>query len=132
MSISSIYSCVFKVRYKQLFQVLICIAVITASQISIADSNLPDIGGPADADFSPGKEIELGKILIAEIRRQLPIINDPELSQYIHSLGTRITSGGLNSDFPFTFGEHRRHSGRRRADPCRTREHLRRCRSPPE
>ena len=103
MSISSIYSCVFKVHYKHFFQVLICIAVITASQISIADSNLPDIGGPAGVDLSPGKEIELGKILIAEIRRQLPIINDPELSQYIYSLGTRITSGGLNSNFPFTF-----------------------------
>lgn len=67
------------------------------------DSNLPDIGGPDSIGLSIGKEIELGKILVAEIRRQLPIINDPELSQYMHSLGTRIISGGLNSDFPFTF-----------------------------
>lgn len=103
MSSFSFYACEFKVHYKNLLQVLVCIAAITTSQISIADSNLPDIGGPAGVDLSPGKEIELGKILIAEIRRQLPIINDPELSQYIYSLGTRITSGGLNSNFPFTF-----------------------------
>ena len=72
-------------------------------QITTADSNLPDIGGPAGAQFSPAKEIELGRILIAEVRGYLPVLNDPELSQYIHSLGTRITSGGLNSNFPFTF-----------------------------
>ena len=37
------------------------------------------------------------------MRGHLPVLNDPELSQYIHSLGTRITSAGVNSNFPFTF-----------------------------
>ena len=103
MSISKFYSCVCKQHFTHVFQTLLCVAIITISQVSIAESSLPDIGGPSGVDLSPGKEIELGKILIAEVRRQLPIINDPELSQYIYSLGTRITSGGLNSDFPFTF-----------------------------
>ncbi|MEM7402083.1 MAG: M48 family metalloprotease [Pseudomonadota bacterium] len=70
---------------------------------SFADNTLPDIGGAADAEFSVAKEIELGRILIAEVRGHLPVSNDPELAQYIHSLGTRITSAGVNSNFPFTF-----------------------------
>jgi predicted Zn-dependent protease len=84
------------------FCVLI-LALILASHISIADNNLPDIGDPASSDLSISKEIELGQILIAELRGHLPVSYDPELSQYIHSLGTRITSAGVNSNFPFTF-----------------------------
>ena len=79
----------------------LCFILLALPLSSFAESNLPDIGGPASADLSPAKEIELGRILIAEVRRNLPISNDPELSQYIHSLGTRITSGGLNSNFSF-------------------------------
>lgn len=77
--------------------------VTTTSHISLADNNLPDISGPASAELSISKEIELGQILISQVRGHLPVANDPELSQYIHSLGTRITSAGINSNFPFTF-----------------------------
>ena len=81
----------------------ISLLLILTSHISIAESNLPDIGGPASAELSISKEIELGEILISQVRGHLPVSNDPELSQYIHSLGTRITSAGVNTNFPFTF-----------------------------
>lgn len=77
--------------------------VVISTQISSANNNLPDIGGPGSAELSISKEIELGEILIKEVRGNLPVSNDPELSQYIHSLGTRITTAGVNSNFPFTF-----------------------------
>lgn len=77
--------------------------LVLITQTTIANNNLPDIGGPGSAELSISKEIELGEILIKEIRGNLPVSNDPELSQYIHSLGTRITTAGLNSNFPFTF-----------------------------
>lgn len=89
--------------FKSFLHTVLCLILVTSPLISVADSNLPDIGGPASAELSPAKEIELGRFLIAEVRGNLPISNDPELSQYIQSLGTRITSAGLNSDFPFTF-----------------------------
>ncbi|QMU60487.1 MAG: M48 family metalloprotease [Gammaproteobacteria bacterium] len=82
---------------------VLTLALTFGPNISIAEINLPDIGGPASEGLSVSKEIELGQILISEVRGNLPVINDPELSQYIHSLGTRITSAGLNSNFPFTF-----------------------------
>ncbi|MDE0249932.1 MAG: hypothetical protein OXK72_02875 [Gammaproteobacteria bacterium] len=71
--------------------------MICLPQLLLAQSKLPDIGSPASAELSPAKEMELGRILIAEVRRRLPVSNDPELSQYIYALGTRITSGGLDS-----------------------------------
>ena len=64
---------------------------------------LPDIGDPASAILSINQEIELGKILLAQVNRRLPISEDPELRNYLQSLGTRLISGGLNSDFPFYF-----------------------------
>jgi len=64
---------------------------------------LPDIGDPASAILSVSQEIELGKILLTQINQRLPVSEDPELRNYLQSLGTRLISGGLNSDFPFYF-----------------------------
>ena len=82
---------------------LLCLVLVSLPQTSLAEGELPDIGGSASTELSPAKEIEVGRILLTEVRRRLPVSNDPELSQYIQALGTRITSGGLNSNFPFTF-----------------------------
>lgn len=99
----STFKCSHRRYIKNKFGAFLCTILLNLPLFCFAESNLPDIGGPASADLSPAKEIELGRILIAEVRGHLPVSNDPELSQYIHSLGTRITSGGLNSSFPFTF-----------------------------
>jgi len=90
-------------RIKLLVYLVISTAMVLASGLSLANNNLPDIGGPASAELSISKEIELGQILLSQVRGHLPVTNDPELSQYIHSLGTRITSAGVNTNFPFTF-----------------------------
>ena len=64
---------------------------------------LPDIGDPASEVLSVNQEIELGKILLAQVNQRLPVSEDPEIRAYIQSLGTRLISGGLNSNFPFYF-----------------------------
>lgn len=92
-----------KVCYQRISYAVISLILMLVTHISIAENNLPDIGGPASEGLSISKEIELGQILISQVRAYLPVSNDPELSQYVHSLGTRITSAGLNSNFPFTF-----------------------------
>lgn len=103
MNNSPLRSIRVNMHVQQICYAVIGIALVLTSHISIAENNLPDIGGPASEGLSISKEIELGRILISELRGHLPVSNDPELSQYIHSLGTRITSAGLNSNFPFTF-----------------------------
>jgi len=64
---------------------------------------LPDIGDPASQVLSINQEAELGKIVIAQVNQRLPISTDPELRSYLQSLGTRLISAGLNSDFPYYF-----------------------------
>ena len=64
---------------------------------------LPDIGDPASELLSINQEAELGKILLAQINQRLPVSTDPELRSYFQSLGTRLISGSLNSNFPYYF-----------------------------
>ena len=80
-----------------------CLLFTVLAPLSVADDDLPNIGNPASAELSPAKEIELGRVLLTEVRRRLPVSSDPELIQYVQALGTRIISGGLDSNFPFTF-----------------------------
>lgn len=79
------------------------ISSLGAVETTSVSDQLPDIGDPASADLSRNQEIELGKVLLGQINQRLPIATDPELRAYIRSLGSRIISGGLNSDFPFHF-----------------------------
>jgi len=65
--------------------------------------NLPNIGDPASEVLSIGQEAELGKVLLAQINRRLPISTDPELRNYMQSLGTRLISSSLDSNFPYYF-----------------------------
>ncbi len=84
---------------------LILLHVILTVGHSEEDYNiiLPDIGDPASAILSVNQEIELGKILLTQVNQRLPVSEDPELRNYLQSLGTRLISGGLNSNFPFYF-----------------------------
>ena len=90
-------------RFPCLKRLGLCLLFVALAPLSAADSDLPSIGGSASTELSQAKEIELGRILLTEIRRGLPVSSDPELVQYIQALGTRIISGGLESNFPFTF-----------------------------
>lgn len=90
-------------RFTCLTRLGLCLLLMALAPLSAADSDLPSIGDSASTELSQAKEIELGRVLLTEIRRGLPISNDPELVQYVQALGTRIVSGGLESNFPFTF-----------------------------
>ena len=86
---------------------LIVVWVNIAASVAYSEEDygiiLPDIGDPASAILSVNQEIELGKILLTQVNQRLPVSEDPELRNYLQSLGTRLISGGLNSDFPFYF-----------------------------
>ena len=84
------------------------LALLNATHLSAEDDiqygiNLPDIGDPASEVLSVNQEAELGKILVPQLNRRLPVSNDPEIRNYLQSLGTRLITGGLNSDFPYYF-----------------------------
>jgi predicted Zn-dependent protease len=65
---------------------------------------LPDLGGTSDATLSPTQERKLGQSIVSDIRSNDPtFIDDPEISEYLAGLGSRLTrvAVGVRYDFEF-------------------------------
>jgi beta-barrel assembly-enhancing protease len=87
--------------------VLLLSALITMAQVAFAappDSNpidlsppaagsdLPDMGSPAEQMLSHTDEYRLGALVAHELRDQNALLEDPEVQEYIQSLGVRLAS----------------------------------------
>lgn len=64
---------------------------------------LPDIGDPSGSVITPQDERQLGTELMRTLRRQLMILEDPWLEEYIQSLGYRLVAHSDDQAYPFTF-----------------------------
>jgi len=64
---------------------------------------LPDFGSPADSVLSKSREKQLGRSVIAELRRAGAIVDDPQLTEYIGLLGSELASHVNDGDFSFEF-----------------------------
>jgi len=66
--------------------------------------NLPQMGEPADLVMSPRDEKRIGRGFMRQIRAHLPLVEDPEVNDYVQRLGKRLvgTQPGINPD-DFTF-----------------------------
>jgi beta-barrel assembly-enhancing protease len=58
----------------------------------VAGSDLPDMGSPAEAMLSKSDEYRLGGMVAHELREQNGLLEDPEVNEYIQSLGMRLAS----------------------------------------
>ena len=77
-------------------------ALIAAAPRAWAQSSLPDLGGSGDSALSPQMERRLGESIIREMRREPQFIDDPEISEYLGTIGTRLTqAAGARQDFEF-------------------------------
>lgn len=61
------------------------------------NTNLPDLGDASLAVISPAQERKLGEDLMRQSRRSLSFMDDPEITDYIQSLGQKLVS---HSDDP--------------------------------
>ena len=68
-----------------------------------AASELPDIGSPADAVLPKSEEARLGRSIMREIRREGVIVDDPELTEYVQSLGHRLAAQVSDGESEFNF-----------------------------
>jgi predicted Zn-dependent protease len=64
---------------------------------------LPDIGASSGSIMTPAAERRLGGRFMSSVRRALPIIDDPLLSDYIQRLGHRLVKKCDAPNRPFTF-----------------------------
>lgn len=81
--------------YSSLLFFSICITTLNTH------AGLPDIGEPADRTLSPQEESRLGNSFYRALQQQESILNDPELSSYLQSLGNRLNSGINQEQFKF-------------------------------
>ncbi|HEX2791679.1 MAG TPA: M48 family metalloprotease, partial [Steroidobacteraceae bacterium] len=77
-------------------------ASFTPSTASIG-SNLPDLGGPANAMISKADEYEVGRMAMREMRDQNMILEDAEATDYIQQLGMRLASQAHDEGQNFTY-----------------------------
>ena len=97
---------IMKKLKRQLFRALqLCILLIC---LPVALSNaqrytLPDISDPSYTTLSLAAEKKLGRIILAEVRAQLPLIEDIEIQSYLRNLGKRILSHSKERDLDFHF-----------------------------
>ena len=64
---------------------------------------LPDIGSPADAVLTGSDEYRIGAMVVRGLRDSGQILEDPEISEYVQSLGARIASHAQEGNIKFTF-----------------------------
>lgn len=92
-------------RYHTFMRVLLCLlAVLTlAVPRAWAQSMLPDLGDASSSVLSPQMERKIGESIARDIRRDPAYIDDPEVSEYLNTLGSRLVaaSPGARQDFEF-------------------------------
>jgi predicted Zn-dependent protease len=57
-----------------------------------AQTELPDIGNPVAATITVDEERQIGEMITKQLRDQGKIIDDPEVDEYVQSLGLRLAS----------------------------------------
>lgn len=77
--------------------------VITATAGTAADLQLPDIGDPAAAAWSPREQARIGKELVRNLRSAGKLLDDPLVTQYVAGVGARLVASADAVDQPFTF-----------------------------
>jgi predicted Zn-dependent protease len=81
---------------------LISAALIALAPRAWAQSALPDLGSVGDLELSPQMERRLGESIVREMRRDPQFIDDPELSEYLGTIGARLSQAmGARQDFEF-------------------------------
>ena len=74
-----------------------------AARSDTSDIKLPDIAASSSQVMSPQDEARLGRAFMRQLRQQVTLVKDPELNDYIQSLGDRLVAVADNEPFPFTF-----------------------------
>ena len=79
--------------------VAVCLAMATllGSSSQLQADELPDLGEAARAEFSPQLERKIGERILNEIRLREPsYVDDPEISDYLNRLGSRLVAASSN------------------------------------
>ena len=63
-------------------------ALCAPALAAVGTDDLPDIGAPWDSSLSLSEEYQIGRAIVHRLREAGELLDDPELTDYIQSLGT--------------------------------------------
>lgn len=86
---------------KPLLAFLIAAALPALAQAGLDD--LPDIGSSAGVAISPTEEYQLGRMIMRGLRDSDLVLDDPEVTEYIQSIGNNLASHAGQDDQNFQF-----------------------------
>lgn len=67
------------------------------------ENRLPDIGSSAGELLTPARQAEYGKIMLAELRNYDYVLDDPLVTDWLQTMGTRLGANSDQPQQPFTF-----------------------------
>jgi len=82
---------------------LIPSSALAGLDLSLPDMNIPEMGDPSHRVLSYTEEQDLGKKLYRQLRGSQAVIEDPELSSWIRSLGNRLVARASGTRGSFYF-----------------------------
>jgi predicted Zn-dependent protease len=75
----------------------------TAVQAQLPGGDLPDIGTPASTTLSLVDEYKIGLMIVRSLREAGQIVEDPEINEYLQTLGLSLSSNAHEGAHRFTF-----------------------------
>ena len=81
----------------------LAIAVAPAASAQESRNALPDIGNPASTTLSLEDEYRIGRMIVRQLREAGQLVEDPEVTEYIQSVGQRLASHAHEGAHRFTF-----------------------------
>jgi predicted Zn-dependent protease len=80
----------------------------TAGTVAARDTteiagDLPDIGTPANTVLTKSDEYQIGRMIMRGLRDQKQVVDDPEFSDYLQHLGSRLAAQGRSDNQSFEF-----------------------------
>lgn len=82
---------------------LAVLPIVPGSPVLADDDTLPDIGSPADTVLSKEQEKIIGRQIYKGLRAAGNVVTDPEIQEYIQSVGQRVAANVHTEDFTFQF-----------------------------
>jgi predicted Zn-dependent protease len=80
--------------------IAVFVVLLSASGLS-ADSRTPL--KPGWNMFSPRQDVEVGQEVARDAERQLPMLNNPRVDQYVNALGRRLAAQAPGERYPYRF-----------------------------
>lgn len=77
--------------------------LLSPGRVGADDLNLPDINDPSSSVFSPALDQRIGRAFMRRLRQEAPLIQDPEISAYLRTIGYQLVAQSNEPGRSFEF-----------------------------